>query len=364
MTPFKFWIFSICLFAMACKKEAGPNAGNVILDDTTHLGTKINIGVGYSKDFFWGRNSDEIFVNVYTPFSGLVTIYQVDLLTMKSSRVDLAEGIVKGRNFDNSSMLMVGRINNVSGYYLYHFNTGIYSLLFKVETSYGGLAVSGNALFYSAYYRPGELAPCPLDPASCADWSPSVSDFHFIDINSKKIVPLPKKTVLSFSKTGKKTVLVRSPDTTYITYDSAYIFDNDKGMLVDSLKINPVGGWFRQHGTIYFDDETGVVKEYVVDNGDVAIINAKTGDIIQKFRPSVFIINELGFVWSNDGTKLFYDGYKNSSFSTSEIGIYDLISKKETVFEIGKIIYRIIPSLDNKKILYQLDTDWYIKKVQ
>jgi hypothetical protein len=62
---------------------------------------------------------NEIFVSVI-PFSGLSQI-TVDLLTKKSS-FHLAKGCMK--KFDNSSMVMRG-INNVYGYYLYQFNTGI-----------------------------------------------------------------------------------------------------------------------------------------------------------------------------------------------------------------------------------------------
>jgi hypothetical protein len=361
MTTFRLILAPIFFLVISCNKEPIQNNAPDIRNNALDIGIKINIGEASGRLVYWGRNADEIFVHF---FGGSGVTYQVDLLTMKSSRLDLAEGYVAGRNFDNSSMVMHGRINNVYGYYLYQFNTGTYSLLLKAETPYGELAVSGNAVFYRAYQRPGVLAPCPLDPTSCADWSPAVSDFHFIDVNSKKIVPLPNKTVLSFSKTGKRTIMVRSPQYLItIPIDSAYIFDNEKAMVVDSLKINPVNDW---HPTVYFDDETGVIKEFVVDNGEVTIVNAKTRAIIQKFRPSFRVINYSGVVWSQDGTKLYYNGYKdaNSLISTSAIGIYDLISKKETMFEIGGGIYRIFPSLDNKKILYQRDTDWYIKNVQ
>lgn len=352
MTPFKFLIFLICLFTMACKKEAGPNsiADKGILYDTAQYGTKINIGDGRYTFVYWGRNSDEIFVSVGTQYSGSES-YQVDLLTKKSSRIDLAEGFVKGKNFDNSSMLVLGRVNNVYGYYLYHFNTGTYSLLLKVEKmSVNSVNLSGNAVFYEA----GDTI-CPLNSTSCADWSPSVSYFHFIDADSKKMVPLPKKRFYSFSKTGKKTLLEGSPD-------SIYIFDNDKAMVVDSFKVNPLVGSVGQPPRVYFDDETGVVKEFSLDNaGEVAIINAKTKDIIQKFRPSVV---DPKLIWSGDGTKLYY---YTALGGTLAARIYDLISKKETIFDqIVNFPFYMYPSVDNKKILYFSGSreKWYIKKVQ
>ena len=261
MSPFKFLIFLVCVCAIACKKE-DVQSGIVdkgILYDTANLGTKINIGeVGYGKRVFWGRNAEEIFVNIYAPFSGLVTSYQVDLTAKKTSRI---EASVVGRNFDNSSMVVLGSVNNIYGYYLYQFNTGTYTSLLNVDTrGNSAVGVSGNAVFYRAYSSPGNTTPCPLAPGSCADWSPSASDFHFIDISSKKIVPLPNKGMLSFSKTGKSTVLVGFPDSVHTSPVPIYIFDNDRMMIVDSMKIKPVAGWGGQHGTIYFDDEAGIVK--------------------------------------------------------------------------------------------------------
>jgi hypothetical protein len=351
MTTFRLILAPIFFLMIGCKKDQVQNiADKGILYDTAYFGTKINIGEwGRFTWVYWGRNADEIFVSKNTQYEGSES-YQVDLLTKKSSRIDLAEGFVKGRNFDNSSMLVLGRVNNVYGYYLYHFNTGTYSLLLKVEKmSVNSVNVSGNAVFYEA----GDTI-CPLNSTSCADWSPSVSYFHFIDADSKKIVPLPKKRFHSFSKTGKRTLLEGSPD-------SIYIFNNDKAMVVDSLKINPLMAFSGQPPRVYFDDETGVVKEFALDNaGEVAIINAKTKDIIQKFRPSVL---DPKLKWSVDGSKLYY---YTVSGGPSAIGIYDLISKKETIIDhISRTPFNMYLSGDNKKILYQSGglEYWYIKKV-
>jgi hypothetical protein len=344
MTTFKFLIFLICLSAMSCKKESiqSSTADNEILYDTADFGTRINIGNGRYTNVYWGRNSDEIFVSVGTQYDPSESI-QVDLLTRKSSRMDLAEAFVKGRNFDNSSMVMLGRMNNVYGYYLYHFKNGTYSLLLKAQRlSVNSVYVSGSAVFYG-----GGDTLCPLNSgSSCADWSPGVY-FHYINADSKKIVPLPLKRFHSFSKTGKRTVLDNY-------YDSIYIFDNDRAMVVDSLK-NDVGY------VEYFDDETGVVKALVEDNaGEVTIINAKTKDVIQKFRPSVLVQR---FIWSRDGTKLYYWEFGINS----AVGFYDLISKKETIIgQISRIPFYMYPSVDDKKILFFSGSreKWYVKQLQ
>lgn len=360
MSPFKFLMFSICLFGMACKKEAGQNStvDKGILYDTANLGTKINIGgISGDKEVFWGRNADEIFVRVGNPSSDLITNYKVDLLTKKSSRINLTEGAVMGRNFDNSSMVMLGRVDNVYGFYLYHFNTGTFSLLLMNVSKgsfYSSVDVSGNAVFYrNDVYFPD----CPLNSGSCADWAPS-SRFHFIDVNSKKIVPLPGKSFHAFSKTGKRTLLKSAG------LDSIYIFDNVKAMVVDSFKINDRVSslLFTDFYKAYFDDEAGVVKDFAMDNaGELTIFNAKTKDIIQKFKPSVEYPH---FQWSSDGTKLnYYGGNLSGNWA---IGIYDLIAEKETIFDKLTSFLLMFPSVDNKKILYRggYPDNWYIKKVQ
>jgi hypothetical protein len=346
MTPFRFLIFLICLFAMACKKEAGPE--DIWDDNPQKVGTEINVGdADKTQDILWGRSTAEVYVNERDMF-GVTNIYQVDLLTMKSSKIRLTEGVVMGRNFDNTSMVMKGKVDNVYGYYLYHFNTGTFSLLMmnvekRISSAMSSYVnVSGNAVFYTPFY---DSTACPLNSVSCVDWE-SESTTHFIDVNSKKIVPLHGKGFLSFSKMGKKTLLQGNNG-------SIYIFDNDKAMLVDSLIIPP--------SELYFDDVASIIKGCSVDSaGEVTIFNARTKDVIQKFKPSVLHGRPK---WSSDGTKLNYNGSVGLRWG---IGIYDLIAKKETIFDQLSVVQEMYPSVDNKKILYLIyyGHTWYIKNVQ
>jgi hypothetical protein len=184
-----------------------------------------------------------------------------------------------------------------------------------------------------------------------------------VNVNSNKTVPLTGKLFHSFSKTGRQTVLVwkwarsLTIPSTLPDIDSIYIFDNEQAMVVDSLEIHT-----NDDAGVYFDDETGIVKAFPMDySAEVTIRNVKTKEIIQKFMPS-FQYREMQ--WSVDGTKLYYTGLRGEK---KAMGIYDLISKKETVFDLpGTGQITLFPSVDNKKVLYNriAYNEWYIKKLE
>lgn len=299
--------FCMLLFALtnlySCKKETdGVKVKKPLIEDGPADGyydVQVNLdeyGPMKMRGWFWGRNSDELFVS--TVSKGMI---RIDLKTKKAESISDPgdQGIFIGKTHEITGILFFGRIWGIDGIYIYHFdNNKIEGLLPK--SNGGRLHMAGNAIFHSTGSLESIGPPCGAFSIGCSNAVSNYSLYH-IDKITKKYTKLPSNLmVVCFSKDGSKTLLKKDNDLLY------YIFDNQSKTITDSLgslhgDVNSFGG-----STFYYDKT--IIKSYRQDSQtkDFFIINAVTNEVLHTI-PSTSYLG--GGRWSADGSKLFYSSY-------------------------------------------------------
>ena len=355
-------ILAAILFAASCKKNS-PNDNSGILEDgplSSKLGKRIRLNeYGIARSYFWGRNSNELFITAETK------LLQLNLTTQDIKVLESSGGLYTGKTNENNGIIFVGTLNGNMGYYEYTFSTDAISGLVPLsKTSASNLFIAGNTMiFYTGTSIPSSNPCANLNPWDFC-WQPSsnISSFslYHVDKLTRSLTLLPYKTFMQFSRDGSMTIFY---DNVNVTNLPVYLFDNATRQFTDSFTIST------QYSTAsyiksYFDN---VFKSYYINSGkEVVVVNARTNQEMDRYSLNVVSVQLIAIYPS---TEVFvYVGTPAANSNSRILGIYDMKSKQNrTIADLSAdesaLLSDLIPTDDNKKLLIRYLNDLYIKEI-
>lgn len=350
----KLSLIVLLMLLFGCKKETTINStppaaiNKLVIDDgplSASLGRRIRYTEGGT--FTWGKNSNELIA------SANGKLMRVDLLTKQEEEIVSSQVIITGRDLNNIGLILAGRINGITGYFEYNFDTKKTEEILSVEENTGTrLNKSGNNLFFFTE----KITPQPPCNGYCWGIYSGVdtnANFSYLDFATKKGLSLKNKMFACFSTDGTKALLN--------SQDSFFIFDISSKRIIDSFHFDYSTGLNLDfnYPTFFYDSEPKFITSLIT--GEMSVRKLRTGEELQKIPP-FYPFSFLNFKWSADGTKVYYIGTKCRTCNTNYLGIFDLTTNQEKII-IENVAEAAELATDNNRILVKVQNDYYIRDV-
>ena len=311
-----FFFIVFCLFS--CSKKDSFQEKLLEKDPSVHesFGWRINFSAYGNLKFFgnkWGSSS-HLFISCQND------ILKADLDKQVLTNIAPGSGgIVTGITADHSRIIFAGKIKNKLGYYTYPV-TGpdIASPAISLqESEVTSMLVSENHMLLGTGTTVTTGHPCESPWDFWCGTSQGVSNWmlYHIDSGTKtRTVIGPSQSTIFIDPDRQKALL--SGNFQFYEYDLLTL------QKIDSFPYSNSGKLYWKNGVLY-----SLKKEF---NGDFVILNARTGQEVDRFRPSGLYVDGSDLTWGPSGRKVYYTGACLSNDCRYAIWSFDLDTRMET----------------------------------
>lgn len=349
-----FFIIVICLFSCSKKSEFQENLLEKDLSVHESFGWKINFSAYGNLKYFgnkWGSSS-QLFISCQND------ILKADLDRQVMTNIAPGSGgIVTGITADDSRIIFAGKIKNKLGYYTYPITgPGIASPAISLrESEVTSLLISDNHMLLGTGATETTGRPCESPWDFWCGTSQGVSNWmlYHIDSGTKtRTVIGPSQSAIFIDPDRQKALLGSN--------FQIYEYDLQTLQKTDSFPFSNSGKLYWKNGALY-----SLKKEF---NGDFVILNVRTGQEIDRFRPSGLFVNDSDLVWSPSGRKVYYTGACLNNDCRYAIWSFDLDTRVETRHVITNDTRSLISpfeeieiSPDESKLVFRHINGLYVK---
>ncbi len=310
------YFFVFCLYS--CSKKGEFQEKLLEKDPSVHesFGWKINFtAYGYPMIYKWGSSS-QLFI------SGSNDILKADLDKQVLTNIAPGSGgAITGLTAEHSRIIFAGKINNKLAYYTYPVTgPGIASLAISLqENEASSLLISDNQMLLGTGNLVTTGRPCDSPWDFWCGTSQSIANWMLYHINSDtktSTVIGPSQSAIFIDPERQKALL--SGNFQFYEYDLQTL------QKIDSFPNSFSGKLYWKNGVLY-----SLRTEF---NGDFVVLNTRTGQEVDRFRPSGFYVagGNNPLVWSPSGRKVFYSGDCMTNDCRYAIWSFDFDTRLET----------------------------------
>ena len=352
-------------FITGCKKDSTGNSGPgmLIKDDASvdpSYGKLIDLAqLGGGNISVWGRSSDEV---IAATAQG---IFEINLNTQAVTKLtDDIKGFITQKTVDGNAVIFVGEANNDLGYFSVDLSTKAINKVLSItkdDASY--MHVNGNDMFVFIGTVTPTGRPCETIWDFWCGTGTTLTNTSFYHYNKATQIStlLPGKGYIFSSRAGTKELL--STQSSKIDNTEFLIFDNNTQSFSDSFFIpvakNVTPNFYWGNTILY------AYREFLSD--DIVITDAFTDNELHRFHSTLNLIQTNDFVWSHDGSKLYYSGPCTGTDCSYAIYVWDInnATEKKLVFTNSSAYltspFKIKPSDDDSRLIFSVDNKTYIK---
>lgn len=354
----------LCLIT-GCKKDStGGNPPAMLIRDDPSVdasyGKLIDLAqLGGGNISAWGSNANEV---IAATSQG---IFIINLNTQATTKLtgDI-KGFITQKTVDGKAVIFVGEANNELGYFSVDLSTkAIDKILSLTKDDASYMYLSGNDLFVYIGTVSPTGHPCKTIWDFWCGTGTTLTNASFYHYNKSTQVNtlLPGKAFIKSSVDGTKELLFtptsKANNTEYVIFDNATQSFSDSVFIPNARNAAP--NFYFGNSILY------AYREFLSD--DIIIVDALNDQELHRFHSTLNLIQTNDFVWSHDGSKLYYSGPCTAGGCTYAIYVWDINTnaEKKLVFTNSQAYltspFKLKPSVDDSRLIFSVDDKTYIK---
>ena len=349
-------IILLAFLNLTCKHDA-IEATNPLLLNGPHsafLGKQIDPSYQHArKGCCWGRNDDEVFLNVY------MGVVRLDLASGTRELLESNGGFLVSKSNDHTGVQLAGEVNGQKGYYHYDFTgNALEKMTAATYAHVPALAVAGNNMFFYSDTTAVPATNCSNPWDYWCGTAPVIGKgLYHINRITKQVTHFPERYFVSFSKDGLKALLgCVCVLPSCVCTSPYYIVNSTNGVVLDSLSTGLSPYLF------YYDD---VVKGLEWKQDGLYVLNLSNQQLIRKSNPLVLYTENIK--WTADGTAVYYSGPDKNNQDNRIIVMLDLVSGTQKILATmpaSLSLDDMYLSTNKKKLLTALHGGFYVKDIE